>query len=512
MKKNNKPSVSQNGDPLSSQERGPGVSSIEITHDILAKKIYARIDADEKMRLKITQMLRDRYTYHQETGELLSRRDLAYIDPYLEQVELSKEQEAFIKQSRIAVKKQINRNRLIVAGVMTALLGLLTFATIQWYNAINATKNIVKFVIDDANQDIYKLRYDDALEKFQNAYELDNNSEEVLKGMMELALYYGVSDREKALELANIAGSLSKNKGVKEALSKVKISNVDFLTQLDTALAYIHPNWFDTLTWRYYPSMVKIEGGRFRMGETDSKYLVELTDYQLANTETTIWQYNLYCKNTGRDSMERIKPSVSWGLDGDNPMIFVSWYDAAFYANWLSAKNGLDSVYTIVQHYDSTREYWRVDSVIIDYEAKGYRLPSEAQWEYAAAGGIYGYDQDSLNRKYEYAGTSDQDSLEYYAWYSRNSGSRTRSVGKKLPNPLGLFDMSGNVREWCQDWSWNYSDTIQHNPIGPSYGSLRVLRGGSWDYDARDCRVSYRYRDFPSYRNGVIGFRLSRTP
>ena len=129
-----------------------------------------------------------------------------------------------------------------------------------------------------------------------------------------------------------------------------------------------------------------------------------------------------------------------------------------------------------------------------------FRMPTEAEWEYAARGG-------NSSRGYKYSGGNDIGSV---AWYYDNSGSKTHPVAQKQANELGLYDMAGNVLEWCNDWYGSYSSDSQNNPKGPSSGSRRVLRGGGWIDDARDCRVSYRDDCGPSGRNGSLGFRLAR--
>ena len=129
---------------------------------------------------------------------------------------------------------------------------------------------------------------------------------------------------------------------------------------------------------------------------------------------------------------------------------------------------------------------------------KTFRLPTEAEWEYAARGG-------NKSKGYKYSGSN---TLDNVAWYTNNSSSKTHPVGQKQPNELGLYDMSGNVWEWCQDWYGSYSSSSQTNPTGPSSGSYRVLRGGSWYHFARICRVSYRLNSDPDDRYNLNGFRL----
>ena len=128
-----------------------------------------------------------------------------------------------------------------------------------------------------------------------------------------------------------------------------------------------------------------------------------------------------------------------------------------------------------------------------------FRLPTEAEWEYAARGGVH-------HSGYKYAGSN---SVGGVAWYSDNSGSQTHDVKTKQPNALGLYDMSGNVWEWCSDWYRSYSSGALTDPQGPSSGSYRVLRGGSWYHGAGYCRVSYRRSNRPDTRTYSFGFRLS---
>ncbi|MFM7153813.1 MAG: formylglycine-generating enzyme family protein, partial [Bacteroidota bacterium] len=129
------------------------------------------------------------------------------------------------------------------------------------------------------------------------------------------------------------------------------------------------------------------------------------------------------------------------------------------------------------------------------------RLPTEAEWEYAARGG-------NKSNGYEYSGSNN---LNEVGLYWDNFGSKTHAVGEMNPNELGLYDMSGNVWEWCSDWKGDYPSGSQINPTGPTNGSSRVIRGGSWNDYPRNCRVAVRHYGAPGHRSGYLGFRLART-
>ena len=131
-----------------------------------------------------------------------------------------------------------------------------------------------------------------------------------------------------------------------------------------------------------------------------------------------------------------------------------------------------------------------------------FTLPTEAQWEYAARGG-------NRSRGYTYSGSNN---VEDVAWYTRNSGKATHAVRQKRANELGFYDMSGNVCEWCLDWSGGYSSSEVTDPQGPKNGSYRILRSGGWGNSARCCRSAYRVLISPDYRDYYFGFRLALVP
>ena len=215
--------------------------------------------------------------------------------------------------------------------------------------------------------------------------------------------------------------------------------------------------------------MVKVEAGSFNMGATpemenpyDSEkpvHRVTLTNnYYIGKYEVTqaLWQ-----------AVMGSNPSYFKG--DDLPVEQVSWNDCQDFISKLNAMTG-----------------------------KRFRLPSEAEWEYAARGG-------KKSRGYQYSGSN---TLGDVAWYEGNSGSKTHAVGTKQPNELGIYDMTGNVYEWCQDWYGSYSSSPQTNPIGAVSGSSRVDRGGSWFFTAKHCRSSYRFNLTPGYRLNFLGLRL----
>ena len=153
----------------------------------------------------------------------------------------------------------------------------------------------------------------------------------------------------------------------------------------------------------------------------------------------------------------------------------------------------------------SSNNTW--NAVVCNWNANGYRLPTEAEWEYAARA------EDNTVASLTYSGTSDVNKLGEYAWYSSNSNSKTHEVGTKKANGFGLYDMSGNVWEWCWNWFTDSYDTEVEggsDPTGAAAGSGRVGRGGGWRHSSVYCAVSGRSLDYPDFRSGSLGFRVVR--
>jgi formylglycine-generating enzyme required for sulfatase activity len=268
-------------------------------------------------------------------------------------------------------------------------------------------------------------------------------------------------------------------------------------------------------------------------------HLVQLADFAIGRTPVTWGEYKRFCERLDRHWPEWLEPGSDYHLEyGNNtyysergiardaldlPVVGISWHDALAYCEWLSEQTG-----------------------------ERYRLPTEAEWEYACRAGT--------ETRWS-CGDAERD-LEKYAWYSTNSGGKLQPVATKRLNPWGLHDMHGNVREWCADWySERYYQQLasaleqttsrleqraaatgespsgtgadassareiasgapvatsglrmdaSENPSGPESGSARVVRGGAWNYDAGNCRSAYRNNRHPSIRSDGLGFRLLRT-
>ena len=258
--------------------------------------------------------------------------------------------------------------------------------------------------------------------------------------------------------------------------------------------------------------MIYVPGGTFTMGRTTGSgfshelptHTVTLNSFYIGKFEVTQAEYS-----------QNMQPGSSWtsgyGLGDNYPAYYVSWYAILKYCNLRSIAEGLNPCYTINGSTNpanwgavptDNNDAW--DAAICDWNANGYRLPTEAEWEYAARGA-------TNNPDYLYSGSDD---INAVAWYDGNNSTYgSKPVGTNSPNGIGTNDMSGNVYEWCWDWysSSYYSNSPQNNPTGPASGSYRVRRGGCWYSGATLCRVALRFYYRPDYSYDVIGFRLCRS-
>ena len=242
---------------------------------------------------------------------------------------------------------------------------------------------------------------------------------------------------------------------------------------------------FTETAWGINMKMIWVEGGDFLMGCTSEQggdcasdeqnvRRVTVDGFYIGMLEVTQSQWEKVVGTSIYQQKSKADASSTYGVGPDYPMYYVSWDEAMEFCRLLSNKTG-----------------------------RTYTLPTEAQWEYAARGG-------NKNEGTKYAGSNMIDAV---AWYTDNSGSSTHIVGSKRANALGIYDMSGNVWEWCKDWyASSYVSYDTNNPVGPSSGSYRVNRGGSWDGSASYCRVADRDSNSPGNRGYDLGFRVVLLP
>ena len=483
----------------------------ELAHDTLSLRISEQRSAAEIALLEISELIQGMMRAFEHTGAWLNSRELRLIENYESQLreegKLSPKAWQFIADSQQANRRAQQRKTMTVSGVIGGLAILLGLAGWQWWVANErfetlkiAQADIVKREMEKKDDAVYALDYELAYNIIKDAVKLNTPTDELRKGMLELAYYYheigNPTHRDTLLQLfAQLDQQpMEIPKDKKEVSALIR--------------KWAGEDQFNSWENRYYPVMVEVTGGTFWMGDTLNRdeqpiHQVRLDDFQIGQTEITVYQYELYLKSTGK-TLDSVGYTPSWLWQGDNPMVYVDWYDAVRYSNWLSERMGLKPVYTI------DGQNTKADST-----ASGYRLPTEAEWEYAAGGGRKGRDTAGY-RKHLYAGS---DVVNTVGWYYYDSDSltgvrRALPVALKQPNELDLYDMSGNVWEWCQDgYAGNYYHrSPTNNPKGLTSWYYRVLRGGSWYDGASNLRVAYRSGGVPDGSDNDVGFRLARSP
>jgi formylglycine-generating enzyme required for sulfatase activity len=271
-----------------------------------------------------------------------------------------------------------------------------------------------------------------------------------------------------------------------------------------------------TLVFAQAPKMILVEGGTFTMGtnstdpEEKPAHKVSVSSFYIGEAEVTVSEYRKFTVETGKampeppdkEWLDTHAPTKMlyastgktwWGWNDNYPMHNINWYDAVGYCNWLSGKNNLDKCYT--KNADGG---WDLDQT-----KNGYRLPTEAEWEFAAAGG-------TKSQKFKYSGSNDINAVCWYDETTRLAG--PKDIKTKKPNELGIYDMSGNVWEWCSDYykSSFYSDSPESNPFNSTPSPYRSLRGGSWHYSANMSLITTRDGPKSGLADFNYGFRLAK--
>jgi len=254
--------------------------------------------------------------------------------------------------------------------------------------------------------------------------------------------------------------------------------------------------------------LTMVRGGSYTRNINSEASTVTVKNFYMSRYEVTVGDFRKFVNDTGYvTAAENVAGSfvhngtkwentrdASWknpyyNQTENHPVTCINWHDAVKYCNWLSEQKGLTPAYTI----NGNNVSWNTG-------ANGYRLPTEAEWEYAARGGASGNNTT-------YAGS---DSIDSVGWIKPNSSGSPHPVGQKQANELGLYDMSGNMTEWCWDWNGDLPAGNQYNPIGPDTGTHRVVHGGNWRDSEYYSKVAVRYRFLPIFRNSYTGFRLVR--
>lgn len=386
------------------------------------------------------------FVLEDEAYNKLPKYKLDKKDIELNQERLKKFKEKVGKKRLIRKWSDANTLALEVTNSLQRVLKI--HPQIGWVRSNAVASGEAQKEIDRLQKEI--TRYQDDLKKLQDDLKEKDDKCQILDK----------SNQEAQQEIENLREKIDSLEAELEKLrtsseSKEMISQIETITIPGTDVSF---------------NMVHVEGGTFMMGADDIDnyayvdekpvHQVTLSDYCIGETQVTqaLWQ-----------AVMGNNPSYFKG-DLNLPVEMVSWNDCKNFIRKLNELTG-----------------------------KKFRLPTEAQWEFAARGG-------NKTNGFLCSGGNDIDDL---AWYDRNSDNKTHPVGKNLPNELGLYDMIGNVMEWCKDWFEYYEKGIQSDPEGPFLGSQRVMRGCGWDGVAKYCRVSCRFRHNPEFKDRYIGLRLA---
>lgn len=465
---------------------------VELTHDVIAKKIWERLpEADKQLRQIKKSLQQRREDFGDGRGSLLGEKELNAWSYYFSRLDLDQETQRFVEQSQtqlteqakaeeerirrekaqveknLRLQKRIGRGLIGLGSIIALLLALTLYVR---SSLVKAQGDNVSFLLKKSKDEIRSLKYEMALSSLKTANKLKKNDREVGKGMMEMAYYF------------NESGETDRARGLADTLATIFKRSMDLATAdlagLRLYLQQLDPDHFENLEKRYYPEMIFVPGGKFMMGADSTitedwfpievpVHEVQVSDFSLATTETTVWQYHLYTKANKLEMPE----TPSWSWLGDHPVCNIKWDDAAAYCNWLGELPGRNN-------------------------ATAFRLPLEKEWEYAARGG-------SENSSYTtYSGNNEIDSV---AWYVGNSEA-VQPVAGKQANVLGLYDLSGNVYEWCKN---PYYDYPLFAPEEVGNDPFYVLRGGSYDTEAKESRVTWRRKMFSSFFTSSYGFRVA---
>jgi len=279
------------------------------------------------------------------------------------------------------------------------------------------------------------------------------------------------------------------------ALSKTSNAEDYFSPNTGTNPVYANPHTIPA-------GFVLVEGGNFIMGTPPGASYSEPDEFPTHNVHVSSF-YMCIHEVTQQEYMDVMDYNPSRFVNANNPVERVNWYNAIEYCNLLSKQYHRQPVYTFTGYGTNTRQWphnWNTyfhNNITCDWSANGFRLPTEAEFEYAARGGINQAD-------FVYSGSNN---LNDVAWYYDNT-SQPHHVMTRLPNQLGIYDMTGNIQEWCWDWFANYTSAPQDNPHGPDIALFKIRRGGAWDGNYTFQRNTNRTYSYLVYGYEGMGFRI----
>lgn len=408
-------------------------------------------------------------------------------------------------RDRIERLKQKSKHRTYVLSFF-AILGIIFCLVILWrvfqfiipdQPQASQEEVDVLLLMDAASNELVTGDYAAAMESLDGLSAMDAVSKDDTRGMYMNAVAFvcGQGDPVAAADILRYMSRRIPTPEVRETLEALPASD-DKLALIEEMVARVRAR-YRLFAYDMLPEMLEVPGGDFNMGcegAAVGRYDCEdfgdenlhsriVDTFLMGRTEVTWRQYRYFCRQLNREYK-----GPPFGEEDTHPAVNVSWYDAARYANWLNWSEGLLPVYL----FDGESGPF----LAVARERRGYRLPSEVEWEYAAKGG-------GMEGQWPFSGAPELDSV---GWYARNTrDERSRPVAGLLPNAFGMYDMSGNVWEWCEDWYKGYPG----NEDAPNYvGTDRIIRGGSYDSEPHFCRVSYRLNALPRGKAPGTGFRV----
>ncbi|NUQ24867.1 MAG: SUMF1/EgtB/PvdO family nonheme iron enzyme [Saprospiraceae bacterium] len=522
----------------------------EIAHDSLARQVHAKRSDEEIALLEVQRLIHSLAATKPEAREPFSERQLDFITPHIEKIVLNADELDWIEKSRDYLRqqketeKQKQREELEKAQRQAAIeKELADKANAALAELRHKNVSIFESFSNLGTELIRSLDHDKALEKLSVAVDIDVDAEFknlLIEPIEELLFFFAESGRrpDLARTAAELLFRLAPNSATDPLLKRCLDEKWEQRNKFQPLLKALRS--YSQLQQRYYPVMIPVplgKNGVFDMGSGDGEWghqndetlhQVKLSPYSIAETPVTFYQFALFCEANEKSIASR---TPYWGRFGDHPAVNISWYDTIEYANWLNNQYSRTPCYKLNRKENSDSKNlvkndwlkWKVDW---KHKAGGFRLPTEAEWELAARGGVGA-------PRMLFAGS---DELDEVGWYWQNSGDkplsgdwdlnkifdnngRTHAVKIKRRNNIGLYDMSGNAWEWCWDWyARDYYEKcrdkgIVNNPTGAeSSEDGRVLRGGSWLNLAENCRVAYRLNFNPDDRDYDVGFRVVFVP